>query len=184
LPERYILYVGDVNWNKNLPGLIKAFSLLDNQSVHLVLAGKVFSDKPDIPEFRALMDAIKQSGKSALIHLLGYIPSHHLGGIYRQATIYCQPSWDEGFGLPVLEAMKAGCPVVSSSRGSLKEVAGEAALYFDPGRDNLTEIFQTLLASPAKRSQLIEAGLLQSKQFSWAKTATLTKAIYAQLLSL
>lgn len=182
LPERYILYVGDVNWNKNLPGLIKAFASLDNQSVHLVLVGKVFSDKPNIPEFRALMEAINDSGKAKLIHLLGYIPSHHLGAIYREATLYVQPSWDEGFGLPVLEAMKAGCPVVTSNRGSLSEVAGEAAVYFDPGKDNLTEILESLLASPVKRETLITAGYLQAKKFSWKKTAQLTREVYERHL--
>ncbi len=182
LPDRYILYVGDVNWNKNLPSLIKAFARLDTQSVHLVLVGKVFSDKPNIPEFRAVTDAINDSGKAKLIHLLGYVPSHHLSAIYREATLYCQPSWDEGFGLPILEAMKAGCPVVTSNRGSLKEVAGDAALYFDPGSDDLAGVLQSLLSSPAKRESLKATGYLQAKKFTWAKTAQLTRGVYAKLV--
>ncbi len=182
LPDRYILYVGDVNWNKNIPGLIDAFAKLDNSSTHLVLVGKVFADKPDIPEFKVVMEAIKKSGKSELIHLIGYVPSHHLSGIYREATLYCQPSWDEGFGLPILEAMKAGCPVVSSNRGSLPEVGGEAALYFNPSSNELPGVLQSLLSSPAKRDSLKEAGLLQVKQFTWDKTAKLTREIYAQMV--
>lgn len=182
LPERYILYVGDVNWNKNLPGLIQAFAKLDNVSTHLVLVGKVFVDKPSIPEYRAVEAAIAQSGKPKLIHRLGYVPSHHLGAIYREATLYCQPSWDEGFGLPVLEAMKAGCPVISSNRGSLKEVGGDAALYFDPSHDNLTSLLKSLLSSSAKREALIAAGIIQAKKFTWEKTAKLTRDIYAQVV--
>ncbi len=184
LPERYILYVGDVNWNKNLPGLIKAFSRLSSASTHLVLVGKVFADKPAIPEYKAVEKAIADSGKPKLIHLLGYVPSHHLGGIYHGATLYCQPSWDEGFGLPVLEAMKAGCPVLTSNRGSLSEVAGEAAVYFDPGKDDLTEILESLLASSVKRATLTSAGILQAKRFTWAKTAELTRGVYERHLSL
>lgn len=184
LPNRYILYVGDVNWNKNLPGLIQAFAKLDNASTHLVLVGKVFADKPNIPEYLAMEKAIIDSGKLKLIHLLGYVPSHHLGAIYREATLYCQPSWDEGFGLPVLEAMKAGCPVISSNRGSLKEVGGDAALYFDPDKDSLAAILESLLSSSAKREALIEAGLLQAKKFTWENTARLTHAVYEQAMSI
>lgn len=184
LPDRYILYVGDVNWNKNIPGLIQAFAKLDNSSTHLVLVGKVFADRPDIPEFRAVLDAIGQSGKSTLIHLLGYVPSHHLAGIYREATLYCQPSFDEGFGLPILEAMKAGCPVVTSNRGSLPEVAGDAAVYFNPASHELSAVLQSLLSSHTMRAALKAAGLHHAKQFTWAKTAGLTRGVYERHLSL
>lgn len=181
LPEKYILYVGDINWNKNVPGLITAFSQIQDSATHLLLVGKVFSDKPNIPEFAAVMEAINQSAKKNKIHLLGYVPSHHLGSLYRAATLYCQPSWDEGFGLPVLEAMKAGCPVISSNRGSLKEVGGEAAVYFDPQSNNWSEALDQLLASSSKRDSLAEAGLEQVKQFSWEKTAKLTHDVYVQV---
>ncbi|KKU44693.1 MAG: Glycosyl transferase group 1 [Microgenomates group bacterium GW2011_GWC2_46_7] len=183
LPDRYILYVGDVNWNKNLPGLIQAFAKLDNASTHLVLVGKVFADEPNIPEYLAVKSAIADSLKPKLIHRLGYVPSHHLGAIYREATLYCQPSWDEGFGLPVLEAMKAGCPVISSNRGSLQGVGGDAAVYFDPAKDDLTLILESLLASSTKREALIAAGLLQAKKFTWEKTAKLTRDVYAQVVA-
>jgi glycosyltransferase involved in cell wall biosynthesis len=183
LPDTYILYVGDINWNKNIPSLISAFAKLKDNSVHLVLVGKVFSDKPNIPDFNSVIDAINSSGKVELIHLIGYVPSHHLGGIYHAATLYCQPSWDEGFGLPILEAMKAGCPVLSSNRGSLREVGGDAASYFDPEKDNLTDSIQALLSSESKRSALIEKGLAQAKQFSWGKTAEMTRGVYLKVIT-
>ncbi len=183
LPEKYILYVGDINWNKNVPGLITAFGKTHDKGIHLLLVGKVFSDKPAIPEFQAVMEAIENSTKKDKIHLLGYIPSHHLGGVYHHATLYCQPSWDEGFGLPILEAMKAGCPVVSSNRGSLREVGGEAASYFDPAKDNLAEAIDALLASSKKRTALSEAGLEKVKEFTWEKTAKLTHHVYTHVLT-
>lgn len=184
LPNRYLLYVGDVNWNKNLPGLISAFGVLADPRLHLVLVGKVFSDAPDIPEFRAVTAAIAACGEAATrIHLLGYIPSHHLPALYRLATLYVQPSFDEGFGLPVLEAMKAQCPVVSSNQGSLPEVGGEAVAYFDPQKDGeLAQIIHELLVSPAKRRKLAMAGREQIKQFTWSNTAKLTYAVYEKVL--
>jgi glycosyltransferase involved in cell wall biosynthesis len=181
LPEQFILYVGDINWNKNVVGLVEAFSKLKDTKTHLVLVGKVFSDKPDIPEFHAVMKAIEDSPKKDLIHFLGYIPSHHLGGIYRAATLYCQPSFDEGFGLPILEAMKAECPVLSSNRGSLPEVGGDAVAYFDPEKNELASALHDLLTSVSKRTALSMKGIEQVRQFSWEQTAKLTMAVYKSI---
>jgi len=182
LPDRYILYVGDINWNKNVPGLIKAFGELKDNDTHLVLVGKVFTVCTDIDEYRAVSDAIEASGKQDLIHLIGYIPSHHLPSIYALSTLYCQPSWDEGFGLTVLEAMQAGCPVLSSSRGSLKEVGGDAVSYFDPGKNELGQKLLELLRSDKKREELKDAGFIHVKQFTWDRTAKLTRELYAKIL--
>lgn len=184
LPEKYILYVGDINWNKNVLGLITSFGQLRDQSTHLILVGKVFGELPKISELSTIMTVIQSSPKRELIHTLGYVPSHHLGSIYQQATLYCQPSWDEGFGLPILEAMRSGCPVVSSNRGSLSEVGGDAVLYFDPDKNDLVKALNTLLASAPRRQALIESGYAQAKRFSWESTAILTKAVYSKVLSL
>lgn len=184
LPDRYILYVGDINWNKNVVGLVRAMSELQDQSVHLVLVGKVFSNRPDIPEYRELISAVHDSPKREMIHTLGYVPSHHLGSIYQQALLYCQPSWDEGFGLPILEAMRSGCPVVSSNRGSLPEVGGDAVIYFDPDKNNLVETLSALIKSEPRRQALIESGYIQSKLFSWESTAIQTKAVYDKVINL
>lgn len=182
LPDRYILYVGDINWNKNVPGLINSFAAIKDKTVHLVLVGKVFASRADIPEYRAVSEAIDKSSKSDLIHRLGYVPSHHLPSIYALADLYCQPSFDEGFGLPVLEAMQAGCPVLSSNAGSLGEVGGEAASYFDPRKNELTQKLTELLDSSEKRQALVVAGLAHVKQFTWDRTAKLTREIYAKIL--
>ena len=181
LPENYILYVGDINWNKNVLGLIAAFNKVKSSDVHLVLVGKVFSDKPGIPEYLSIMDAIHKSPKSALIHPLGYIPGHYLGSLYSLATLYCQPSWDEGFGFPMLEAMALGCPVVSSDRGSLREVGGSAAVYFDPGSTELPRTLDEVLSDPDKRKEMASAGIAQAKRFSWDKVADSTMGVYRSL---
>ena len=182
LPSRYLLYVGDLNWNKNLPGLIKAFTALKDKDLRLVLVGKVFADKPNILEYHQLERAIASSGKAESILLLGYVPAHHLSLIYSCATLYVQPSWYEGFGLPVLEAMKYGCPVASSSRGSLREIGGEAVAYFDPAKD-MSEVISLLLRSPERLAELSQLGLARAKQFSWIKTARLTHQVYEKVLA-
>lgn len=181
LPAKYLLYVGDLNWNKNISGLVKAFSSMKEKNLHLVLVGKVFSDKPDIPQYHELAKLIASSGKADKIIILGYVPSHHLSVIYSSATLYVQPSWYEGFGLPILEAMKFGCPVATSNRGSLPEIGGNAVAYFDPGK-NMTETIESLLSSPTHLSNLSALGLLQAKLFTWERTAQLTHQVYAKVL--
>lgn len=183
LPDRYLLYVGDINWNKNVPGLIRAFSKLDNPRLHLVLVGKVFSDKPDIPEYHLVKQAIEDCTRPDKIHALGYLPSHHLPYIYQHATLYVQPSFDEGFGLPLLEAMQYGCPVISSNQGSLPEVGGEAAVYFDPhDHEQFVSQLAGLLKSASKRDRFRKRGIEHSKQFSWKKTAELTHEVYEKII--
>lgn len=182
LPPKYLLYVGDINWNKNVTGLIRAFSELKDKNLYLVLVGKVFSDQPDIPEYREIQRAIEKSGKKDLIIPLGFVPSHHLSVLYARALLYVQPSWYEGFGLPILEAMKFGCPVASSSRGSLPEIGGEAVAYFDPAK-NMTETIADLISSPARLKELSVLGASRAKEFTWTKTALLTHEVYENILS-
>ena len=182
LPNRYLLYVGDINWNKNVVGLINTFAKLDAPTTHLVLVGKTFTANLDIPEANNIRDAIENSGKKDKIHTLGYVPSHHLPAIYSHATLYVQPSWDEGFGLPVLDAMSRGCPVATSSRGSLCEVGGKSVAYFDPDKD-IEKVISDLLASPEDRERLSKLGLTRAKQFSWELAAKRTHEVYAQVIA-
>ena len=182
LPSKYLLYVGDINWNKNVIGLIKAFNNLNIPDLHLVLVGKVFGDKPNIPEWKEIETVISNSNKKDFIHLIGYAPTHHLPVFYGNATLYVQPSWYEGFGLPLLEAMTYGCPIASSNRGSLPEVGGDAVAYFDPDK-NMVEVIFDLLSNTRRRNSLVQKGLERVKLFSWAKTAAETRVIYKQVIA-
>ena len=182
LPESYLLYVGDINWNKNIPALLNVLPLLANQNLHLVCVGKVFADKPNIPEYRVITQRISELGISERVHMMGYVPSHHLPVIYHLARLYVQPSWDEGFGLTILEAMTFGCPVISSNKGSLKEVGGDAAYYFDPSiPDDLVHAINKLDQDLLLRKELTTLGSDHIKSFNWDKTATQTLEIYQKV---
>jgi alpha-1,3-rhamnosyl/mannosyltransferase len=99
------------------------------------------------------------------------------------AAVYCQPSFAEGFGIPVLEALASGTPVACSQIPSLLEIAGEAALYFDPGKQSeMTKVLHQLLIDSRLRSRLRLQGPAQSAKFSWAKTAAQTLQVYRELL--
>ena len=99
------------------------------------------------------------------------------------ATLYCQPSYAEGFGLPILEAMACGCPVACAATHSLPELAGEAAVYFDPYNEDAMAQALNQLATDAKlRSSLIAAGFAQNRKFTWTKTATDTLSVYREIL--
>lgn len=183
LPDRYLLYVGDINWNKNVPGLIRAFSKLESTTTHLVLVGKAFVSSGETPEHLAITQAIQESGKSAYIHILGFVPSHHLPAIYRGALVYVQPSWYEGFGFPVLEAMEQGTPVASSSAGSLVEVGGEFAHYFDPSDPiEMSSILRELLGNKDKRAKYVEDGKKWARSFSWERVVEETHAVYEKVV--
>ncbi len=183
LPEHFLLYVGDINWNKNIPGLLDAFGKLKDD-IHLVLVGKAFVHANGIEESRAIEQIINKSGKAPLIHRLGFVPSHHLSAIYRLATLYIQPSWYEGFGFPLLEAMTQGTPILSSNQGSLPEVGGDCVHYFDPSdtKGFVTSISH-LLSSDEDRLRYVTLGLNRVKDFTWNKVAKATSHVYETVLS-
>jgi glycosyltransferase involved in cell wall biosynthesis len=114
---------------------------------------------------------------SANVHMLGYINDHELKALYENALAFIFPSTYEGFGLPVLEAMNCGCPVLCSKAASLPEVAGPAALYFDPLDVNeIRDLIVKLQADPGMQSDLSRRGREQAAGFSWMKTASETLA--------
>jgi alpha-1,3-rhamnosyl/mannosyltransferase len=179
LPEKYLLYVGDINWNKNIPGLIRAFAALKDHSVHLVLVGKAFATTADIPETRAIQSALEECACQSRVHTLGFIPGHHLPALYKGATMYIQPSWYEGFGLPVLEAMEQGCPVFCARTGSLPEVGGDFVHYFDPYQEkDMAKELAHLLRDQELRCKYVTEGKKWAHAFSWQKSAKATLAVY------
>lgn len=182
LPERYLLYVGDINWNKNIPGLIRSFGELGSKQTHLVLVGKAFASSKGTTEYKEIEAAIEASGKRDYIHMLGFVPSHHLPAIYRGAVLYVQPSWYEGFGFPILEAMEQGTPVASASTGSLPEVGGIFAHYFDPSdHDGMTNTLKDLLKNKEKREKYIEDGKKWARTFSWERVVEETRVVYEKI---
>jgi alpha-1,3-rhamnosyl/mannosyltransferase len=155
----------------------------------LVLVGKAFESSKGTPEYAAINQAIADVGARhgspvINIHMLGFVPSHHLPAIYRGATLYVQPSWYEGFGFPILEAMEQGTPVASASTGSLPEVGGDFAHYFDPGKDgDMAATLRDLLANKGKREKYIEDAKKWAKSFSWERVVEETHAVYEKVVS-
>jgi glycosyltransferase involved in cell wall biosynthesis len=187
LPKKFGLYVGDVNYNKNILGLIKAFALLkrsgsDNKDLKLVLVGKAFQDK-SLPEVSSIHRCIDDKGLKNDIKILGYVPDEDLVAIYNLATVYCQPSFYEGFGLPVLEAFAAGCPVVAARTQALVEIAEPAAVFADPkDPKDIAEKISAVLADATFRNQLVETGRVVVKKYSWDKVARETRNVYKKVL--
>lgn len=189
LPDKFLLYVGDANWVKNLPFLIEGFrKLIQSKSLEnlkLILVGGVFLknveniDHPELESLKRLNKIIKDYKLEGKILKVGNIGNDELVAYYNLATLYIQPSVYEGFGLPVLQALSCGTPVVSSRGGSLPEVGGEACAYFDPTDLNqFVSITQELLENAPLLNKLSVLGLKQASKFSWAKTAFLTKMVY------
>lgn len=185
LPERYLLYVGDVNWNKNITGMLQAFRKLKSQSskLKLVLVGKAFTNR-SLPEAKEIKDLIAKLKLTADIKILGFVPEEDLVAVYNLAAVYVQPSWYEGFGLPVLEAMACGAPVVCSYTASLKEIGGPA-VSIDPGDVNniASGILRVLSMENSERERLIREELAWARKFSWKTVAAMTVASYEKALA-
>ncbi len=183
LPDNFVLYVGDVTWNKNLPGLIEAMKQIE---MPLVMVGKALVDENfdrTNPWNQDLAKVHELAKNAPQIMRLGFVPGEDLVGLYNLATVFAMPSFYEGFGLPVLEAMACGCPVVAGNTSSLQEICGKAAILVDP--ENTEEIADRLLRilrlPKEEREELIQKGIEQAQKFSWEKTAQETLAIYRKI---
>ena len=184
LPNKFVLYVGDINRNKNIPSLIKACGIVD---CDLAIVGKQASSDDfdrNHPENSDLIELQAKAEASDKVSLLGYLSTEELVAVYNLATVYCQPSIDEGFGLPILEAMACGCPVVSSNLGSLSEVVGKAGVLVNPTPENLAREIDRLFSSSKMRDELSKKGISRAGEFSWQKTAIKTAEGYRKTLGL
>jgi glycosyltransferase involved in cell wall biosynthesis len=184
LPEKFALYVGDATWNKNLPRLIEAVS---KANVPLVMVGKALTDKEiDIqnPWNNDLTKARKLAEENKNVLRLGFVSQEDLIALYNAATLFVMPSIYEGFGLPVLEAMSCGCPVVASKGGSLGEVVDKAGEYVDPyDIGNISEGIKKVFNEPALQEKLSQKGIIQSGKFTWKKTAEETMRAYKDAIA-
>ena len=174
--EKIILHVGAIQRRKNLVRLVNAFATVP-QDWRLVLAGSA--------GFRAqeTLDAIAASPARDRIAITGYVHADTLASLYARATLFVFPSLDEGFGMPVLEAMAAGIPVIASSESAVGEIAGNAALLVDPcSQEQITAAVRELVNDPGRRDELIAKGIERASRFTWSEAATRTLSVYAQLL--
>jgi glycosyltransferase involved in cell wall biosynthesis len=172
-PRRFVLYAGGISPNKNLETLIAAYARLRSrrQGLQLVLVGDYESDrfKSCYAQLRAQVEAARLSGE---VVFAGYVPDEELCRLYNTASVFVMPSLDEGFGLPALEAMSCGAPVVVSSGHALEEVVGDAGLVVPPHDVvALAEAMDRVLEEPALAAALSERSLRRAKAFSWERAA-------------
>lgn len=179
----FVLYAGRIRPHKNLPRLIEAFAVVRNElendpvysDLRLIIIGDEISRHPEVRR------AVVQTRNQHVVRFLGFVPFETLRFFYSSAAVFAFPSLYEGFGLPPLEAMASGTPVVTSSLSSLPEVVGDAAMIVNP--ENVFDIARGLretLLDESVRRRLVEAGFMQSRRFDWKRTAENTLAVYRE----
>ena len=178
LPKKFIFSVGSIEPRKNLLGLLKAYNLLSNElkkEYKLVLAGfKGWENKE-------IVDLINQDKEN--IFYLGFISDQELAKVYNLASCFLFPSFYEGFGLPVLEAMACGTPVVCSDSSSIPEVGGDAVVYCDPYDINdIKDKIEFVLKDSSLQQEMIKKGLERAQLFSWDKSADEHLKVFKSLL--
>ncbi len=173
IQKPYLFYVGNAHPHKNVEGLIKTFLRLKKKylQLKLVLAG---NDHYFWQRIR------KEFQDSDLIYT-GLVSDRELVALYKNAKCFVLPSFEEGFGIPVLEAFASSCPVISSNAGSLPEIGGNACLYFDPRNlDDMVAKISMLLTDEKLGQQLMKRGLKRCKEFNWEKLAKKTLEVYQE----
>lgn len=182
LPAQFVLYVGDVTWNKNIPRLITAIKKIN---VPLVMVGKALVEKDFDKNNSWNQDLLKiqqLTEKDNRIIKLGFVPTKDLISIYNLTTVFAMPSLYEGFGLPILEAMSCGCPVVTTKEGSIPETAEDSAFYVNAyDTSDIGKGIKEVFLNNSLRDKLSSQGLQQAKKFSWRMTAKKTMQVYKEV---
>ena len=180
LPRRFLLFVGLLEPKKNIRGLLQAVACLRQAGrwpadLRLVVVGDQGWSMGGLPQ------QVGALGLEGIVRFLGYVPDSDLPLLYGAAEAFIFPSLYEGFGLPLLEAMACGTPVVASTRGSLPEVAGDAAVLVEPDPpEALAEGIYRVITDSALREEYRHRGLQRARAFSWRRTAEATLAVYRQ----
>jgi glycosyltransferase involved in cell wall biosynthesis len=155
-----VLALGTIEPRKNLARLVEAWRLLDGELGLVLAGGEGWGDRPDLADPR--------------VRRLGYVPDEEIARLYRGAAVYAFPSMFEGFGMPIVEAMACGTPVVASAHPSLDEACGDAAVRVDPL--DVAAIAAGIREAVARRDELVERGLAHAARFSWARTGAIMLA--------
>jgi glycosyltransferase involved in cell wall biosynthesis len=177
IKKPYFLYTGVWRDHKNIVGMIKAFSEMNEdlgEQYNLVITGK------HNPSYHEIPDAVRDLKQEENIHLVGLVGDEDLRALYQYALAYVFPSFYEGFGLPPLEAMQCGTPVMASNTSAIPEVCGEGnALFFDPrSTDDMREKMRMLATDASLRQRLVDRGFERVKNFDWSKMARSVLSIY------
>src|SRR5437016_287552 len=173
----YFLYVGNLEPRKNLERLIDAFARLHGKEHQLIIVGNRWY-QGGVAERKA-----RALGLTGRVKFLGYVPRADLPEIFSGATALVYPSLLEGFGLPIIEAMACGTPVITSNNSSMREVAGDAAVLVDPRNvREITEAMARIAEDSGLRAELSRKGLNRASEFSWKKTAELTMEVYKEAI--
>ncbi len=172
--KNFLFYVGGADPRKGLVNFVKNMEQVWEKypDIQVVMAGKEVTH-PDVPEARSLAEQAKKSSRPKQIILLGFISDGELAWLYSNARAFVFPSIYEGFGLPVLEAMQAGCPVVAYNNTSIPEVADNAAILVEDG-ESMSPAINKLLSDNFAHDKLVRAGKKQAAKFTWEKTASST----------
>lgn len=181
LPDKFALFTGNVNWNKNLINLSEAAL---KAGIDLVLIGKSFEERSNLehPEMKSFKLFLKNFSSNSRIHILGFVNDEDLVAITNLADIQLLPSFAEGFGLPILEAQICGTPVITSNISSMPEVAGRGALMVNPNSvEDISRAINRVMNNKELREALIKEGFINIKRFSWKRVAQETAEVYAKV---
>jgi glycosyltransferase involved in cell wall biosynthesis len=183
LDDPFILYAGNIKPHKNLGRLIEAFHIFRHrgtefEQVKLVIIGD------EISKYAALRHAVHRHKLHKHVRFFGFVPAKTLAILYRLAAVFVFPSLYEGFGLPPLEAMASGTPVITSNVSSLPEVVGDAAILIDPLQpEAIADALARVLTDSALREDLRARGLERARHFSWERSVRRVREIYDEVLS-
>ncbi|HET6172427.1 MAG TPA: glycosyltransferase family 1 protein [Gaiellales bacterium] len=176
----YVLCVGALQARKNVPLAIEAYSLLTGRGTdcELVVAGGDKGGRLDV------LDAILRTRLTGRVHLVGHVEDEELPALYSGARALLFPSLYEGFGIPALEAMAAGTPVIASNTTGLAETVGDAGITVDPrSAEDVSQALGRLLDDDALRERLVAAGQVRAAEFTWARAAAATAEVYREALA-
>lgn len=179
IKNKYIFYIGGFDYRKNVVKLIDSYKIFceSNDNIDLVIAGKL--PKQPNPIALDVEKKVKELGLQDKVRFIGYVADENLPELYKNAAVFVFPTLYEGFGLPVLEAMTYGCPVITSNNSSIIEITSEAALLVNPyNSEDIAKAIEKVLSDEKLRQAMIQKGIENAQRFSWEKCAIETLRVF------